>query len=67
MPDQENNDCIPVGDDSRHEFEARYDDEVIDDHRGTNKRKTYVCDICVWCGKVIPRYQTDQMGYNAMR
>lgn len=49
----------------QHHFEARYDDTPtlksvkgmegmdLNELLNSSRRHTYVCDICIWCGKTI--------------
>lgn len=41
-----------------HVFSERYDEEIVkmhNDYHETHVSKSYICDICTRCGKVIER------------
>lgn len=42
-----------------HEYEARYDEETLGEHH----TKTYVCEVCVNCGKTQMRKPPVRKGW----
>jgi len=39
--------------DGRHRFEPRYNKKPVQMMHGVEDAITYVCDVCIWCGKVV--------------
>ena len=37
----------------RHRFEPRYSKKPVQMMHGVRDAETYVCDVCIYCGKVV--------------